>query len=151
MGLLWASYSTLLYTSTDPKSLTYNNNFREYSSDIKKIENLICGQKDVRLGYYPGDPLIYFLTGMSPISKYIYFWPWVAEVGTNDLIAGLNNGKNLVYVDRHVLVWTRSSKDFMRPILDYLNQNYIQVEPGYYLSPELASGCGRLSPSAPAQ
>jgi hypothetical protein len=120
-------------------TLSYEYRFEVYEQKALEISKITCGQS-VSLGYYPGEPFIYFFTGMSPVSRYIYFWPWVSEIGLADVVKSLKSGKSIVYVDR-ISIWGYPVVSYLKDLLDYLDKNYVLVN-GYYLSPDLYSLCG---------
>jgi hypothetical protein len=122
----------------------YEPNFGQYEQKAKAIRAVACG-RDVLLGYYPGDPPIYFFTKMRPISKYLFLWPWVAEVGLPDVIETLSKAEAIVYFDLSGEVWGRRNVEFLADLKEYLDTNYVAVGENYYLSPELARTCNTLS------
>ena len=60
------------------------------STLVPNIKSLACSQ-DAILGYYPGHPIVYFYTGLRPVSRYVLMWPWVAEVAMPDVLASLQS------------------------------------------------------------
>jgi hypothetical protein len=70
--------------------LTYKDNFGYFMGQAANIKSLACSQ-DAILGYYPGHPIVYFYTGLRPVSRYVLMWPWVAEVAMPDVLASLQS------------------------------------------------------------
>lgn len=123
--------------------LTYEANFAWTDYEAYRIKSLTCNQPEVRLAYYPGGTYLYWPTKMKPVSKYIYMWPWVAEVGLSDVISRLDQDRVLAIVIRYDdLTWsTYNTTDYMRPLDEYLNREYKKAAEGVYLSPRLFKIC----------
>lgn len=137
----WLVVRVATYTIQHRASLTYEANFAGLEAEATRIRTILaCNISDVRLGYYPGEPMMYWLTGMKPVSRYLFMWPWVAEIGLYDVLESLSTGLALVYVDDTV-VWGQKTQDYLHELLIYLNQNYISVGSNWYMSPALAAKC----------
>jgi hypothetical protein len=123
--------------------LTYAANFSVYGEGTNYVlRDLTCGHRDVSLGYYPGDPNFNYLTGLRPISKYLYLFPWVAEIAVPDLLDSLKAGKSIVHVDWEYAVWDKYRiGDYLSVVKTYLDENYKLVSPGFYVSPDLVEEC----------
>lgn len=115
----------------------------DYKRDAFYIEGLTCNQPNVLLGYYPDGNYWYWFTGMKPVSKYVYLWPWVAEVGLNDVIHELSQNKVLAIVVRQdFVIWgAYDSKEYLHPLDEYLDMNYHKISEGVYVSPKLYALC----------
>ncbi len=94
------------------------------------------------LGVYPGDPLLNFLTGLKPVDGVMYLWPWVAEERQAAVIAALEAEPAVVYLNVDGEVWGRPVAVFLGDLHAYLEENYVNIEQSYYISP-------RLRPHAP--
>ncbi|GEM_PF-1508113 len=138
--LLWRSADTL---RLNQPQLSYEGSFAHDTAVADYIRrDLACGQPDVSLAYYPGDPIFNYLTGLPPVSKYLYVFPWVAEVALPEVIQVLQSGKTVVYVDWQFPLWNLYWADnYLAPLKTYLDANYQKVEEGFYISPELAREC----------
>lgn len=121
--------------------LSYSYNFTYYRIVTREIRQLTCNQPDIRLGFYPANPLLYFFSKILPVSKYLFLWPWVADKGLDEIIAELQSTKAIVYVDPDADVWGYKTRDYLAPLIQYLEQNYIKVKTNIYLSPEIARRC----------
>jgi hypothetical protein len=137
---IWFCLHTLISDLQKPKTFSYAKNLGAYETKTREIRELTCGE-EVALGVYPGDPLIYFYTGLQPISRYIYFWPWVAEIGLTEVLDDLRRGSAIVYIDKDVDVWGYQTKVYLAELIGYLDNHYIP-KGSFYLSPDLAEACG---------
>jgi hypothetical protein len=114
-----------------------------YKNDAQDIQTLTCNKSNVLLGYYPDNSYMYWFTGLNPVSKYIYMWPWVAEVGLKDVIHELSQDQVLaVVVRKDAVVWDKyDTKEYLHSLDDFLEANYHKVKEGVYISPELKARC----------
>ncbi len=120
--------------------------FANYESDAAHILDLTCHQSDVRLAHYPsGGNYHYWFTGLKPVSKYVYMWPWVAEVGLEDVINELGQKKvKAIVVIQETTIWGKyDTKVYLGPLIEFLDTNYQKVEEGVYLSPKLFNRCSK--------
>jgi hypothetical protein len=97
----------------------------------------------VSLAYYPDGIAYYWFADMKPVSKYVFMWPWVAEVGLDEVIDELGREEELTIVVREdKLVWgLYDTKDYLQPLDEFLEENYHEVEDGIFLSPGLYAKC----------
>lgn len=108
------------------------------------LEKYTCNEPGVLLAHYPAGTYFYWLTNMEPVAGYLYMWPWVAEVGLDDVIQQLEQENVLAMVVRqdNGLIWGKyDTYQYMAPLDSYLKDHYQQVTPGIYVSPELFSRC----------
>ncbi len=145
--LIWLVIRVAAHTAENRQMLSYKANFGVYESEAARIQTeLACGRSDVLLAYYPGNPYIYWFTDMKPVSKYIFMWPWVAEIALPDVINCLSDtlsdkGLAVVYI-ADAEIWGRyKTRDYLRSLQSYLEESYVKVEEGWYLSPDLAAQC----------
>jgi hypothetical protein len=136
---IWLSIYTLFSDLQKPRVFSYSKNLGAYETKTREIQELICGN-EVALGVYPGDPLIYFYSGLPPISRYIYFWPWVAEIGLGDVFKDLQTGSAIVYIDKDTDVWGYQTNEYLAELISFLDEHYVPVG-SFYLSAELAKTC----------
>jgi hypothetical protein len=146
--LIGCGFAWLLLRSTNTliqnqRQISYESSFAYHTAIADHIRNdLACGQSDVSLAYYPGEPTYNYLTGLPPVSRYFYLFPWVAEVAQPEVIRGLSTGKAVVYVDWQFPLWGIYWADtYLAPLKTYLETNYQMAEGGFYVSPELARKC----------
>jgi hypothetical protein len=138
---LWFVSEGIIFRFNSQEDFNYAANFSTYLKESKKITLLACGQP-VKLGYYPEGSYYYFFTGMQPVSKYIYLWPWVAEVGLNDILMSLKEDANVVvYIDKGGSVWGLANQKYLAPLIDYVEEEYIDAGNSYYISPGLQGAC----------
>jgi hypothetical protein len=121
------------------------NQFVIIKRDSRYIIELTCNQPDVFLAEYPYGGYTYWYTGMKPVSKYIFMTPWVADIGLNDVIHELDDEDKLAVVIPHEdIVWSQfHTRDYLRPLYEFLADNYYQLVEGIYLSPALYQRCGQ--------
>jgi len=143
--ILWLILRVVDHYYVNQDMLTYEANFAWTDYEAYRIKSLTCNQPEVQLAYYPGGTYLHWPTKMKPVSKYIYMWPWVAEVGLSDVIDGLAQDRILAVVIRYDdLIWGYDTKDYMQPLDEYLNREYKKAVEGVYLSPRLFEICRRL-------
>jgi hypothetical protein len=139
--LAWMIGFGLYYVTDNRQHLSYAANFGDYDRRSRALVAMDCGQNAI-LGYYPGDPYIYYFTKMRPVSKYLFMWPWVAEFGQSDVLQALKaQPKAIVYFDDTGSVWGRPNKQFLGPLHEYISQQYIANGNNFYLSPPLEQAC----------
>lgn len=123
---------------------SYNDaQFATFEQESAYIRKLSCDQPDVLLAHYPFGSYYYWFTDMKPVSKYVFMWPWVAEVGLDAVIHELDQKQALAIVVRQEgVVWgLYDTKEFLRPLDEYLAANYQEVADGVYVSPALHAQC----------
>ena len=140
--VLWLVVRVVGYTFQNRDML--RPGFGRYEIASTQIRELACGHdQDVFLGHYPAGTYYYWFTEMKPISKYIFLWPWVAKVGLSEILDELDEEQilALVYVEHGTLWGLYDSKDYLRPLQEYLDQHYVELKEGVYMSPYLAVQC----------
>jgi hypothetical protein len=107
------------------------------------IHAATCNQKDVQILYYPTNPMVYFVTEIPPASKYGFMYPWVAEIGQQELIDELRQNPAAV-----ILINTsrkagkpQAVTTYLADTIQFLNQNYVYWDANKWMSPQLASLC----------
>ncbi|HLF24910.1 MAG TPA: hypothetical protein VJG32_01130 [Anaerolineae bacterium] len=123
--------------------LSYKTNFGAEEQVARYIlSDAACGRQDVALAFYPDGPLYNFLTQMPPVAKYLFMWPWVAEVAASEVIERLEAGNAVVYLDLTRTLWGKyPNKDYLAALKNYLDVKYEEVDQGFYVSPDLAHAC----------
>lgn len=110
----------------------------------ENIRSIACNLDRVLLVDYPNGTYTYWFSGYQPATKYIFFWPWVADVGQEEVIAKLDANKNspvLVHIS-DTKVWNRyPTSEYLSSLLDYLGENYSMVKEEWYFSPGLSAQC----------
>ncbi len=146
-GFLWLVLRSADTLMQDQRQLSYARNLGFHLSVVDYLRNdLACGRTDVSLAYYPGEPTFNYLTGFPPVSKYLYLFPWVAEVALPDVLHSLSTGKVIVYVDWNAVLWERyQAADYLAELKTYLEANYLDAGRGFYVSPDLGRACHFIS------
>jgi hypothetical protein len=67
----------------------FESNTFIYLAEVKFIREAARGRTDVRLGRFPGGGYMYYLTDLLPVSRFVYFYPWVADFGREQLDSDL--------------------------------------------------------------
>lgn len=123
----------------DPRSTPYQTDIRTVAPLGQQLKARACGV-DAALGVYPGEPLLHYFSGMRPVSRYIYVWPWVADVGREELQYALRTTPAVVVFDENANVWGIPAHIYLADIQQLLEEEYIYRD-GVYLSPDIAAHC----------
>lgn len=106
------------------------------------FKELACGQPDVHLAHYPGTAYALWFADMKPVSRFIFMFPWEAEVFLDEVIDALSQDQLSAIVKiRDTQVWGHPVQDYMRPLLEYLDANYVTIDNTTWISPHLAAQC----------
>jgi hypothetical protein len=121
----------------------YENIFGASEADALDVKSLTCGQANVKLAIYPGSTYTYWFTEMRPVSKYLFMWPWVAEIAQDDVIKELGEKDELavVIIDSPPLWGKYFPKQYLNHLHDYLTKHYMHESDDVFISPELAKRC----------
>lgn len=130
-----------MYIWDNRDKMAYTDNFTHYHMMSDEIHALSCNEPDVRLGYYPAEPSIYFFSNMRPVSRYLFLWPWVAEKGMNEIMTELQSTSAIIYVDQNVEIWGYKTRDYLAPLIQFVEQHYQKTKADFYLSPDLYRRC----------
>lgn len=143
-SLAWMLLQSTLLIYEYRHQLSYQSNFGEMEKIGAQFEELLCKQKNVKLALYPGFFMHqYWFLDRSPVSKYIFMWPWVAEIGLPEVISelGQKGSLSLIHIDNSI-VWEKyMPEDYLRPLLNFLDKNYVKISDGLYISSELEAKC----------
>jgi hypothetical protein len=121
--------------------LGYSANFEAIRGNSGFLREATCRLEAARVLVYPLDPIQYFFAEIPPSSKYHFMTPWVAEVGQQAVLSDIEGGAHLVYVNRDANIWGHPVTDYLREMLSFLDEKYVQIEPNYFASPELLLTC----------
>lgn len=133
------------------KSLSYAANFARYENDVRSIRRLTCDRPEVAFAAFPYDSMPNFIGGFAPVSRQIYLLPWNAPAGIPEVIAGLGAGDAVVVVKKTGSVWGLfKNRDFLAPLIAYLDANYKPVNAELYVSRALHADCPGTEPAAAA-
>lgn len=116
------------------------------------LKQWTCGQTEVKLGYYPANPYVHFYSQLRPVSRYLFVWPWVAEVGANDIAAALKTQPHsIVNIVTRGDIWGVPNAVSLAPIVETLQQHgFVKLDhspapsddaTGLYLSRPLYDAC----------
>lgn len=143
--VMWLGFRLIIYTSQNRNTLLYETSFRIFEIETARIRESTCNQSDVLLAHYPGGTYSYWFADMEPVSKYVFMWPWVAEVGMSDVLGSLGQEGVLavVVLDDDLIGGRYDTREYLHSLHEYLSNNYVKIEDGLYISPELAVLCPR--------
>ena len=136
---LWPAVLGLTVLTLHLGAYGYDTNFLDTQRLADKIRAATCG-RDVALADYPGDPTLYFFTGLRPVAGYVYLWPWVADVGLRDVIASLSQEEAIVLAPAYENVWGIKTSVYLADLQAYVHAHFVPVGDAY-LSPQLAAKC----------
>lgn len=125
--------------------LSYESNFGYLEKLAREIGDQACGQP-VQLAYYPTETFLYFFSEEQPVGRFLFFFPWIAEVGTDETLSALRadaDTPTLVVIDRDGQVWGHPNAEYMAPLLRYLDAHYYQIDDNTFRSPALEAVCER--------
>jgi hypothetical protein len=124
-------------------TLMNNRHVTMYEKLGGEIHALTCNQKDVQILYYPNNPIVYFVTEIPPASKYSFIYPWVAEIGQQELIDELkHNPAALILINTSRKEGTpQGVTTYLAETIRFLNQDYVYLGANKWMSPQLASLC----------
>jgi hypothetical protein len=114
-----------------------------YERESNQIQEWACNHLNVLLANYPGGRYYYWFTDMKPVSQYTFMYPWVADVGLDEVIGALEHEETLaIVVINKSVIWGRySTEDYLQPLKSFLEYDYYKVSDGVYVSPALHSRC----------
>jgi hypothetical protein len=140
LSLLFLVYRTGSDIWENRSKFDYAANFRAQEIEAEELLKKSCNNPNVLLAYYPGHPNIYWFTNLKPVSKYVYFWPWVADIGQGEVISILEDPDTqaIVYIADAVIWETYPTAEYLQPLIEFLDENY--PKSGYvFISPNLLS------------
>ena len=128
------------------------SDFGRLLSEAQLIKEAARNHTDVRLGHYPYGNYMYFLTGMRPISKFVDFYPWLADIGRSEVDAELGRAPNVILaMELTGSVWNHSNTATLASEVAYAKRRLIQESAGWltlYVSPSLTDPNGPGSEAA---
>jgi hypothetical protein len=80
----WSAFRGGYFLVDHPFEITNDRHITMYNKLGEEIRELSCNQEDVELAVFPINPIVYFVTGLPPASRYTFMYPWVAEVGQQE-------------------------------------------------------------------
>jgi len=149
---VWSAVRGGYFIVDNPIAFVNSNHVWQYLKFGKDIRELGCNHEDLELGVYPINPIVHFVTSIPPVSKYVWMYPWVAEIGQDDLIAELRDHTSAI-------IWIRVERGagspggvaaYMSDTIDFLNKDYqIVLKDAIWMSPELAEKCPLIPGETP--
>ena len=148
----WSAVRGGYFIVNNPRAFANSNHVWQYLKFGKDIRQLGCNQEGLELGVYPINPIVHFVTGIPPVSKYVWMYPWVAEIGQDELIAELRDHPSAI-------MWIKVERGagapdgvaaYMKDTIDFLNNEYqIVLKDAIWMSPELAEKCPLIPGETP--
>jgi hypothetical protein len=133
----WGTYNIVAHR----RDLSYAANFSGHEQRARMLRRLGCDRDDVPLLDYPSAPLSYLFSGMRPASRYAFMLPWIARIGLSEVISDLGRTAAVVSIDLNGAVWGHRNREYLAPLIQFLDTQYVQVLPGTYVAPALAAQC----------
>jgi hypothetical protein len=118
----------------------YLNRIERFGDELRRIT---CQRRDVELLVYPFNPMVYLLPGFEPASRYTFMYPWLAEIGQQEVIDALQDHPSaVVQVKWERRIWQDVTvKEYLPDLYVFLRENYYPVSDTLWISPELAREC----------
>ncbi|KPL72103.1 hypothetical protein ADN00_16675 [Ornatilinea apprima] len=140
---LWLNFRSCQFIINNSEKFTYNYNFSNPINSSSQFIALTCGAEDVKILSYPLNPQVYFWSGLEPASSQIFLLPWNAELYQSLVIKELSNQKNvIIVVDQEAVVWGKYKfQEYASNLINFLNENYVYLPSGYYVSTSLYKLC----------
>jgi hypothetical protein len=142
--VIWLGLRVVAHTLIHDRDrlLAYDHPFANQEAMGAAIKELACGQPDVLLAHYPGTAYALWFADMKPVSRFIFMFPWEAEVFLDEVIGALDqDGVSAIVLIRDTAVWGHQVQDYLRPLLEYLDANYVTINDITWISPHLAAQC----------
>jgi hypothetical protein len=140
----WVMIKSVNIYAKNRRLLSYEANFGAFEEDSRKVKLYACGQSNVKLAIYPAAIYFHWFTDLKPVSKYLFMFPWVAEIAMGDVIRELDKKDELaiVRVDYDTPVWDKYvPKEYLSPVIEYLESHYAKLTNDTFISPELLTRC----------
>lgn len=141
---LWSAGKGGYFIVDNPRAFANSNHVWQYIKFGRDVRELGCNAENLELGVYPINPIVHFVTGIPPVSKYVWMYAWVAEIGQDELIGELKDNPAAV-------VWIRVERGagspdgvaaYMADTIKFLDEVYpIVLNNAIWMSPELAEKC----------
>jgi hypothetical protein len=139
----WVALRGGFFIANNWNTMMSDRHVVQYEKLGDEVRQLSCNQKDIELSVFPINPIVNFVTGIPPASRYVFMYPWVAEIGQQELIQELSRNPSAV-------VWINTSRKegspnapaaYMADTIEFLNKSYVSVGKDLWMSPRLARGC----------
>ena len=139
----WSAFRGGFYIASNRNTVMSKRHVTLYEKLGDDIGMLTCNQENVELSVFPINPIVHFVTEIPPASKYVFMYPWVAEIGQTELIAELREHPAAV-------VWINTARKsgspdgvaaYMADTIKFLDEEYFIIGDDFWMSPELAEIC----------
>jgi hypothetical protein len=132
-----------------PEALSYDSQFGKMEARGEQIKEMACGRSDVLLARYPGASYTLWFTDMKPVARFINMYPPQAELYLDEVISALDQEQvaALVFIHDRDIWGEWSVRDYLQPLYEFLDNNYVTLQDGVYVSPSLAAECHEQAPS----
>jgi hypothetical protein len=139
----WSAFRGGFYLTNNWNTIVRKRHVTLYEKFGDDIGMLTCNQENVELSVFPINPIVHFVTEIPPASKYVFMYPWVAEIGQVELIAELREHPAAV-------VWINTARKsgspdgvaaYMADTIKFLDGEFFIIGDDFWMSPELAEIC----------
>jgi len=137
---------TLLLTVSGARYVAQHANqwdFDRLLSEAALLKQAAQGHRDVQLGHYPDGNYMYYLTGLRPLSKFVDFYPWVAEIGRAEVDPDLARApKVILALELKGNVWTYPNYITLESEVEYAKKHLIKERFDWltvWVSPSIAA------------
>jgi hypothetical protein len=142
VSMLWLNFRVIGDTAVNLDKIFPSTNFGALGKEAVDIKALTCGQDNVYLSYYPGGTYVYWFMELRSASRYLYMWPWVAEVAQKKAFVEISSHPFVIVVMQDTVVWVKyDTKVYLHPFEQELIEQFIHIKPDIYISPALAKRC----------
>jgi hypothetical protein len=145
IGLMqfWSAFRGAYFIADHWDAITSGRHIKVFNEFEDSLRSVSCNQENVELSVFPNNPLVHFVTGIPPASKYTFMYPWVAEIGQNELIAELkDNPVSIVWLNLRRKAGTPEAVTaYMADTVEFLREEYVELGSGIWMSPHLAKNC----------
>jgi hypothetical protein len=131
----------------------FQSDFLIPMAEARYIREAARGRDDVELGHLPEGNYMYYLTGLRPVSKFVYFYPWIAEVGRaemdRDLARDATNTNMVLVLDAGSNVWNIPNSITLKPEILFEKQRLVRERFDWltvYVSPAISLGSSYAEP-----
>ncbi len=137
----WLTIRGLATIAADRDRLSYRVTFGPLMARAADLRAAACGRTDVGLVVYPTEPLLHLFSGLQPASRHLFMLPWVADVALAEVERALALRDAVVRIDVDGNVWGIPNRQYMEPLLTFLDRHYRRLSDGLYVSPALWNAC----------
>ena len=127
------------------KKHAFQSDFDVLLAESRYIREAARGRSDVELGHLPDGNYMYYLTGLRPVSRFVYYYPWIAEFGhaemDRDLAREADRTNVLLVLDIDGNVWNLPNSATLRPEILFAKQRLVRENFGWlvaYVSPAIS-------------